>query len=163
LSAINSLKQLILKCINLAPYKVGFVIFMMFLSSITAGVGIVLIIPLLISIGIEIDGYSISSPISSLVNDASDFLSISPSLGSILVVYLVLMIIIAAINFTTSVLTSSLRQSILVNLRHDLSISLFSSQWKYLNSAHMSDFMRLLTGQVQSVANSVILILNLSC
>jgi ATP-binding cassette subfamily C protein len=49
-----------------------------------------------------------------------------------------------------------------MQLRNELSRALFYTQWKYLNREHMSDFLRLLTSQVQSVGASLQLLLNLT-
>jgi len=131
-------------------------------SSFTSGIGILLIVPLLASVGIDVGAGVQSSGVTDTLNSLAAKVGISLNLESVLALYLLLIIIMAMLSFANAVVSASLRQSFVVYLRDELSRALFFTQWRYLNQEHMSDFMRLVTGQVQSAGVSLNLLLNLA-
>lgn len=157
-----ALKPLVLKCFKFAPFKVLGCLVLMLLASITSGVGILLIVPLLASIGVDIGVSSSSSGFAEKLNDVASFIGLELNLGSVLISYLCLIIALSSLSFVNTVMQTSLKQSFIVHFRIELSRKLFFTQWCYLNREHMSDFMRLLTGQVQSVGTSVQFLLKLA-
>jgi len=161
LNSVNALKSLFYQCFKFSPLRVILAFLLMLASSAASGVGILLIVPLMASVGVNVGGFSTSSGITQAINKITTSLGISLDLASILLLYLLLIILVATIGFANTVISSSLRQSFVVYLRNKLARSLFFAQWNYLNNARMSDFVRLITSQVQSVSASLFLLMSL--
>jgi ATP-binding cassette subfamily C protein len=162
IESLGSLKPLLIRCVEFAPLKVLTALTLILLSSVASGAGILLIVPLLGSVGVDMGNGGSSSGVAQSINSVATNLGLELNLQSVLVVYLLLMIIVASLSFASTVVSASLRQSFVMQLRNELSRALFYTQWKYLNRQHMSDFLRLLTSQVQSVGASLQLLLNLT-
>ncbi|MBL4673538.1 MAG: ABC transporter ATP-binding protein, partial [Arenicella sp.] len=162
IKSLGSLKPLLVRCVEFAPLKVLTALILMLLSSVASGVGILLIVPLLESVGVDMGGGGVSSGVAQSINGVATNLGLELDLQSVLLLYLLLMVVVASLSFASTVVSASLRQSFVMQLRNELSRALFYTQWKYLNREHMSDFLRLLTSQVQSVGASLQLLLNLT-
>lgn len=160
--ALSTLKPLIVRCFQFSPIKVVVSLVLMLSSSFTSGIGILLIVPLLASVGVDVGGGSATSGVTKTISDIADRVGITLQLESVLGLYLLLIVAMAALSFASSVVLASLRHSFVVDLRDELSRALFFTQWRYLNRTHMSDFMRLITEQVHSVGTSLHLLLGLT-
>lgn len=156
---VNTIKSLAIKCFSFAPYRVSLSFLLILISSVMSGLGIALIIPLLASVGVDV-GVS-SSKITSLFNSLFTYLGIKQSLVSVLALYAILISLVAGIAFLNTVISSSLQQSFVVHLRAEMSRTLFFTKWRFLSQAHMPDFVRLLTNQVQVVSSCLGLIMRL--
>lgn len=161
ITVLLSFKSLVAECWKFNASKVLATLFLALLSSFSSGIGILLIIPLMASIGVDTGGVSAGAGASGAINQAISYLGIPLELAWILGLYVVLIMFMAGIRFLNTVVAVSLRQSFTMHLRSKTTRSLFYTQWRYLNQAHMSDFMRLLVGQIQSASASVKLLLTL--
>lgn len=159
--SLLSLAPLIAKCWKFAPFKLLFSLGLMLFSSFASGVGILMIIPLMGAVGVDVGATTSSSGIASSITDWAGYFGVELNLTSVLALYLVIMLLMAVTSFLSSIVSSSLRNSFLIHLRSEITRALFYTQWRYLNQSHMSDFMRLLTGQVQSSTHSLNLLLML--
>lgn len=157
-----AIKPLIEHCLKFEPLKVAGVLLLMLFSSVTSGIGILLIIPLLASIGIDVGSTSLGSSVSHTINLAANALGLTLELSSVLILYVFLITAVASFSFFNTVIIMSIRQVFVVALRKRLSRALFYTDWHYLNKQHMSDYMRVLTGQVNQAGESLISLLNLS-
>ncbi len=131
----------------------------MVISSFSSGVGIALIIPLLVSVGIEIDAND--SSVSYWLISAFDFIGVEVNLISVLVFYLLVVSLVAVLLFCNSVIVSSLQQAFAVHLRGRMAAQLFNANWRFLSQTNMADFSRLITVQVQGVASCLNLLMQL--
>ncbi|MFT6407388.1 MAG: ATP-binding cassette subfamily C protein [Arenicella sp.] len=155
IKSLFALKPLIIKCVEFAPYKVLTTLLLMLLRSLSSGIGILLIVPLMTVVGVDLGGAASGYGVSNSISNIVVALGIPLELVSILTLYLILIIFMASVNFLSTVVSASLSQSFTVYLRTELARALFYTQWHYLNRSHMSDFMRLLTRQVQSASSSL--------
>ena len=160
LKLILRLKPLMSDFWHFAPKRIMLVIFFMLLSSVTASIGILFIVPLLEAINVDLGnnvknsanfGTNIGTKISAFFGQ----LGISLDLITILVFYLCIVIVKAIITFIDSIMSVKLQRDFVLHLRHRLYRKLFYSEWQYLNQEHMPDFIRLVTGQVEMVGYSL--------
>jgi len=156
------LKPLIAKCLKFAPLKVLSTLILMLLSNVSSGIGILMVIPLLASVGIEIGISNAPLAFSEVISKVAAVVGLSLNLQSVLLIYLVIIIAVASLAFANTAVTTSLCQSFVIQLRDQLMRALFYAQWRYLSREHMSDFVRLITGQTQSVGTSLQLLLTLA-
>jgi len=115
ITSLYALKPLVKTACQFAPYKLAATLFLMLFSSFTSGVGILMIIPLIASVGVDISSASSSNGFVSTINSLADYFGITLSLKSVLFLYFVLIVIMATTNFMNSVLSSSLRHSFMLN------------------------------------------------
>lgn len=160
-SIIAAIKPLFEYCVKFEPLKVMTGVILILLSSITSGIGILLIIPLLASIGIDVGSTSLVSRVSDSFAMIADSFGITLQLHSVLIFYVCLLIAVASFSFLNSVTIMAIKQTFVVDLRKRLSHALFFTDWHYLNRQHMSDYMRVLLGQVNQSGECLILLLNL--
>jgi len=159
---VSAIRIIISRFWSFAPVKLPLALILMFLSSISSSFSILLIIPLLAAIGIAVsDHNTANNSLAESVNKLLNGVGIDPTLESILLLYLFLITLSAAIRFCSAVLSTSLRQSFVMQQRNELAHALFYTQWRYLSQARMSDFARLLGTQVQTVSSCLVLLLSL--
>ncbi len=162
MNAVKALKPLLIQSFAFAPRKLLACLMLMLLGSIVSGGGILLIIPMLAFAGIDIASIGSNK---SFIDGIGDFLSpfnFSPSLSLVLILYLLVVLAVSCLAFYRDVLSASIQQSFVMHLRNRLSDRLFSTRWRHINDAHMADFLRLLTSQVQVVGSIISLLLKLS-
>jgi len=156
----RSLGQLLARCLSFAPYRLALSLLLMLVNSVASGIGITLIIPLLGTLDVDLGASS--SQVADVFNRLFNFFGVQPDLPSILIAYVILITLVAAIAYYNTVISSSLQQAFVVELRKKMSETLFYTQWRFLSQAHMPDFIRLITVQVQSVASCLHLLMRLA-
>lgn len=120
------------------------------LQGVTAGFSIVLLIPLLqlLSIGGgEPDGIALA------VRSLAEGAGIEITIGSILVVYMVLLTFSALIQYRSSVLDARYQQTFIYTLRRRLFRKIIMADWQLLNSRSKTNHLQVLTREVPNLAN----------
>lgn len=135
-----------------SPSRQAGIIFLMFAQGLTAGIGLLLIIPLLHSIGLET---GVSSE-----NIATDFTKLlvadyAPKTKLILIIsmYILVVGLIASLRFYLTVRATEIQHSYVNSLRIELYRELLHCQWRFITSNKMTDFLHGLTGQIQAIGN----------
>lgn len=128
---------------------------LMILSSLTSSIGILLIIPLLSSIGIHLNDNSSITDANSWISDFFTSIALEPSLLTVLVIYLLVIFTVAALNYLNTMMSAKLRMQFVDGLRNKIFKSLFYAQWQFLTHQRLSDFARMVTNQVQSTGYPV--------
>jgi len=147
---ITKLKPLLSDFWQFSPRRILLVISLMLLSSFTASIGIIFIIPLLQAIQVDI-GSSTGNDIGTHISSFFHNLGLTLNLVSVLIVYLIVIILKGLISFADAVISSKLQSDFVVSLRNKHFRELFQARWQFLNQEHMADFLRLVTGQVEMV------------
>ena len=132
----------------------------MLFQGITAGIGLLLIIPLLQLVGIGLSPTT-DSGITGAISDVFSAVGIPLTLPSILVTYVLLVALISGSKFWLSVLSIRQQQGYICSLRQKLYNALLHSHWQFIVSNRMSDFTHSLSGQVQSIGHAANLLLNM--
>lgn len=145
-----------------SPARIAYVLGLMILVSLSSGVGILLIIPLLDSVDISLGSATSNAGVQPHINAAFEALGLQPGLGLILTIYLLLIICVALLNYLNAVAGAKLQRDFVINLRSQIYRSLLNANWQYLGSRRMSDFARLLTSQVQSAGFTVFQVITLA-
>lgn len=162
LTLLLPLKLLLVEVIRYSPVSMFIVLLLMLLTSAISGVGILLIIPLLAAAGIDVGtSLSFGGGISEQLVNTANIFNISMTLPRVLGLYILLVVVMAILSYGNSVQSVRLQSSFTTHLRQQLYRDLFYAEWQYLNREHMSDFMRLVTSQVQSVSSCVQTLLGL--
>jgi len=132
------------------PGKLFLIFLLTLLQGVTAGFSIVLLIPLLqlLSIGdSEPDGVALA------VRNFADGAGIGITIGSILLVYMVLLTFSALIQYWKSVLDARYQQTFIYTLRRRLFRKIIMADWQLLNSRSKTNHLQVLTREVPNLAN----------
>ncbi|MFL0801148.1 MAG: ABC transporter ATP-binding protein/permease [Agarilytica sp.] len=137
---------------NFSPAHQILIICLMVFQGLTAGVGLLLIIPLLEVIGFGV-GVSGDIGFSHSVISVFENLGFPIDLESILISYFLIVVAIASTRYQLAVSSSALQQRYICHIRNQLYRSLLQSSWPHIVQHKMSDFTHCLTGQVQTVGH----------
>ncbi|MDX2346303.1 MAG: ABC transporter ATP-binding protein [Legionella sp.] len=124
---------------------------LMFARSLTAGFGLLLILPLLQMIGLSL-GPSASHGLMRHIRTFFDVLHVPMNLVSMLCVYMIITGCLALIAYFEQMTTASLQQKYTQYLRAQLHKQLLQTPWPFFLKRKMSDVLYALTTQVQGVA-----------
>lgn len=149
------------KFYRFAPGKLIVIFLLMLFQGVTAGIGLLFIIPLLQIVGFEI-ATSTNLDISNTANHVFAMIGVAPNLGNVLISYVIIVTLIASARYQLAVMTASLQQRYISYLRDTLYRALLRSRWQFIVQGKMSDFTHSLTGQVQSLGQASNLMLSFS-
>ena len=132
------------------PWKLFLIFLLTLLQGVTAGFSIVLLIPLLqlLSIGGgEPDGIALA------VRNLAEGAGIEITIGSILVVYMVLLTLSALIQYWKAILDARYQQTFIYTLRRRLFRKIIMADWQLLNSRSKTNHLQVLTREVPNLAS----------
>ncbi|MCU0458727.1 MAG: ABC transporter ATP-binding protein/permease [Bacteroidales bacterium] len=133
------------------PWKLLLILLLTLLQGVTSGFSIVLLIPLLqlLSIGTGVEPGGIAMAIRNLAEAAG----IEITIGSILVVYIVLLTFSALIQYGKTVLDARYQQTFIYTLRRRLFRKIIMADWQLLNSRSKTNHLQVLTREVPNLAS----------
>lgn len=133
-----------------SPGRLTIIFALMFTQGVSAGVGLLLIIPLLQIVGLN-TGASANSKVVVAAKNIFAWGGVSPTLINILIVYVGIIIIIATLRYQFSIMSTSVQQQYISHLRSHLYRRLLKSNWQFIAQQKLSDFAHCLSGQVQTI------------
>ncbi len=122
---------------------------LMILRPLLGGFGFMLIIPLL-----AIAGIVEQEPTGNLAL-LLDMLPDITTLTEVLAFFVVIMLVIASMNYAQATLGESVEQQFLHSLRTRLYRSMINAEWRYLGMTHQSDYTRIVAEEVEAISASV--------
>lgn len=152
--------QAFLDFIAYAPSRQGYIFVLMLLQGLSAGIGLLLIIPMLHTVGLDI-GDANSTRVIDIADTLFNTISLELQLEHVLFSYILLISTVATIRYQLSVQTTLVRQGYIGFLRMQLYRELLNTRWQFIVRNKMSDFMHSLSGQVQAIGHASQLMLNL--
>jgi len=132
-----------------APGRLSVNFLLMLFQSLTAGIGLLFILPLLELVGLG-SGAGPAGP-ARILGQMFVLLHIPLTIPAILVCYVAIVAVIAASRFLQSVLAVEVQQEYTVFLRHQLLAAILHARWEFILGHKTPRFIHTLTGQVQSV------------
>lgn len=142
-----------------ASTRVIVLIGLMICQRATAGLGILLILPVMSVLGFELDGRHV---ISNHLYSVMTITGIPISLESLLVVFLGVIAIVTAIQYKTSTLSTRLQQGYTHALRMQVYGLIVNASWPLIASRKSSDFQHSISVLVQSAGHAIHLLLSLA-
>ncbi|TQV89509.1 ABC transporter ATP-binding protein [Aliikangiella coralliicola] len=152
LSQIKSLVSAFRYLYSFSPSGVIVNLVLMLLQGATAGIGILLLIPMLGFIGLE-DSTMPDIQFTESLESALGFLGINLSLMTVLVVYVSILSLVAFVQYSLTVQVSKIQQRIICYFRELLHFALLKSNWQFITENKLSKFGHTLTLQIQSMGN----------
>jgi len=133
------------------PWRLGLIFLLTLVQGVTSGFSIVLLIPLLqllnIGAGQEPEGVALT------ISNLADRAGIQITIGSILLVYMVLLTFSALIQYWKSILDARYQQTFIYSLRRRLFRKIIMADWHLLNSRSKTNHLQVLTREVPNLAN----------
>ena len=136
---------------SFSPFQVVINFALVLLQSMTAGIGLIVLIPLLNAFGVddlgskEPEGHFLLDKVSVSIGSGD------VSLGVILPVYVFIVAIVAYLQYVLVVRSIKLQQSYICFTRDRLYRAVVNCEWQFIVKCKISDFIHALTLQVQSV------------
>lgn len=132
------------------PWKLVLIFLLTLLQGVTGGFSIVLLIPLLqllnIGTGGEPEGIALA------IRNFAEGAGIEITIGSILVVYMVLLTFSALIQYLKALLDARYQQTFIYTLRRRLFRKIIMADWQLLNSRSKTNHLQVLTLKVPNLA-----------
>ena len=143
------------------PRRTWYLLGLMLLSTLTEGVGILLLVPLLGLVGLDVGAGSLGQ-IGEIVAGTLQSLGIQPTLAGVLVVFVLVFIARAVLEFQTSMLGARANQSLVLRLRKRLYRAISRMDWRFYSRYRASDFIHALTDDLARVSGMTTQALRLS-
>lgn len=159
-TTINTLKETFKTFYLFAPKQQSLIFILMLLQGMTAGVGLLFIIPLSQIVGFDL-GKTMHHGVSDIANQFFHGVGIETNLINILISYVVIVSLIASLRYQLTLMTTRVQKSYIRFLRNRLYRLLLNTHWQFIMQNKMSDFTHSLTVQVQSIGYASHLMLTL--
>ncbi|EAU55004.1 ABC transporter transmembrane domain-containing protein [Mariprofundus ferrooxydans] len=146
----RALKMAVMAFFRFAPTRLSLLFALMLFQRVTAGVGLLLIIPLLQLVGFD-TGSGMTGEFAGMIGRLFAALGLVMTLQLVLVCYVAIVSVVAGLNYLQSVMSAAVQQGYVCRIRHELYDSLLHSRWQYFISQKMSDFIHGLVQQVSTL------------
>ena len=120
---------------------------LLFAAGLTEGIGLILLLPLLASTGLESGAIS-NNPISTLINNSFAAIGISPGLLPLLVIFLLLILGRSVLSYYRDTYLHKMQLEFVDALGAKLHESFGKARWSFLMQQRSSDFSHILTKDV---------------
>jgi len=134
------------------PWQLALIFLLTLLQGVTSGFSIVLLIPLLQLLSIGASGGE-PEGIALFIQNLADRAGINLTIGSVLVIYMVLLTLIALLQYRKSVLDARYQQTFIYILRRRLFRKIIMADWQLLNSRSRTNHLQVLTREVPNLAS----------
>ena len=135
---------------NYQKGKVSLTIALMVLISLTEGIGLLILVPLLQLVGLDVEGGSLGQ-IEGLIKGFFSYLSIEPSLATILLLYVFIISFNAYLLRLQTLRSSAIQYQFSSYLRKSLFKHITYSDWLFLVKNKSSDLAHALTYEVERI------------
>lgn len=157
--AIRTLARLTLEALATSPKRAGASIVLIGLLSLMEGVGLLLLMPLLMLVGI--DEPTTMPTVLEALDAAFAWIGIEPTLGSVLLLFVSLAGTRAGLTRAHTWVNSSLREDVTARLRLRLYRAVSRAEWKFLVTRRPSEFVHVLASEVGQAGGAGFQVVNL--
>jgi ATP-binding cassette, subfamily C, bacterial len=137
--------------IQLMPIKVLISLFLMVLISLTEGISLLLLVPLLQLVGLSVDQGSIGQ-IEGIVSVFFTSLGLQPTLFTVLILYVVVISIGSFLYRLQTIRTSDIEFQFAAHLRKSLYKAITNSKWLFFSKMKSSNFAHALTNEIERIS-----------
>lgn len=132
------------------PWKLVLIFMLTLLQGVMGGFSIVLLIPLLQLLSIGSDGEP--EGIALAIQNLADKAGINLTIGSVLIIYMVILTLSALLQYWKSILDARYQQTFIYTLRRRLFRKIIMAEWQTLNSRSKTNHLQVLTKEVPNMA-----------
>jgi len=130
-------KNILTDAYNYFGWKLPFLAFFMFITSLFEGIGLTLLVPLLSQFGMSDAEYNTQGTLSSLINTFLEWANIPTSLGGIMAFMVVIFLIQVSMTLLVKILQTRYTNQYTANWRKKLFSTVISANWKYLQKTDL--------------------------
>jgi ATP-binding cassette subfamily C protein len=145
------LGQLLKDLFQFNPKQAAVSFLLMFTKNLTAGLGLLLILPLLQLVGFSVAHHA-THGLTDAITRVFYHLHLSLTLFNILISYIIIICSVAWVAYAEQTLSTQLQQKYTCHLRTKLHRQLLQTAWPFFLKRKMSDLLYTLTAQVQGVS-----------
>lgn len=142
------------------PKKLALALVLMVMVSVTEWAGLLLLVPLLALVGLDVD-QGVVGRVADALAEGFATLGMTPSLLTVLGLYVVLVITRALLVRWQTLAMVDLDKGFVLSLRHRLYRAVAFSRWVFFSRRRSSDFLHALTGQVTRAGMAATMILTM--
>ena len=136
---------------QLMPKKVTLALCLMVLISLTQGVSLILLVPLLQLVGLNVTQGSLGQ-IAGIVSIVFTSLGLQLNIITVLILYVVVVSFIAILNRLQTLMTSEIQFQFAAHIRKQLYMAITNSNWLFLSTMKSSNFAHALTNEIERIS-----------
>jgi ATP-binding cassette, subfamily C, bacterial len=152
-SIVGTLWRFVQALVAAAPRQAALTAVVMLLLSVVEGTGLVLLVPLLQLVGVDA-GPSAGSRFGAGLSAAFGFVGLTPTLGSVLAVYVAIAVLQSLLQRRQTELSASMRQRTEAALRMRLYRAVGRADWQFIARSRMSTFSHMLTSELDRIGTA---------
>ena len=137
---------------QLMPKKVTLALCLMVLISLTQGVSLILLVPLLQLVGLNVTQGSLGQ-IAGVVSTVFTSLGLQLNIATVLIIYVAVISFIAILNRLQTLMTAEIQFQFAAHMRKQLYMAITNSNWLFLSTMKSSNFAHALTNEIERISN----------
>jgi ATP-binding cassette, subfamily C, bacterial len=149
----SALRRFIRAVIAIAPRTVAETALVTLLSTATEGIGLMMLVPLLVLVGVDAGQGSLNS-LAAFFAASFRHMGLQPTLGPVLVVFLVILTLRSLLDLREASLSAQLQQEIVTTLRDRMYAAIAGARWNYFARTRSSHYTGLLTDEIDRVGSA---------
>ena len=134
------------------PKKVTLALCLMVLISLTQGLSLILLVPLLQLVGLNVAQGSLGQ-IAGIVSTVFTSLGLQLNIVTVLIIYVAVISCIAILNRLQTLMTSEIQFQFAAHMRKQLYMVITNSNWLFLSKMKSSNFAHALTNEIERISN----------
>lgn len=138
--------------IGLMPRRISLTLILMVFISLTEGVGLLLLVPLLQLVGLNVSAGALGE-IAGFVSTVFSYLHIKPTLVVVIIIYIIIISLNALLTRLQSISTAKIEYDFSAHLRKRLFQSISKSNWLYFSRNRSSDLAHALTYEIERISS----------
>lgn len=135
---------------KLMPRKSALALALMVIISLTEGIGLLLLVPLLQLVGLDVQQGALGQ-IAGIISSFFTYAGIKPTLGVVLVIYVVIISLNAFFYRLQTLKSSEIQYEFAAYLRKHLFNAITNSNWLFFKTKRSSDFAHALTYEIERI------------
>ena len=146
----SNIKRYLSNFIGVMPRNITLTLILMVFISLTEGIGLILLVPLLQLVGLDVQ-YGPLNQIEQLIFSVFGFFGIKPTLISVLTLFVLVTGLNAFINRLQSIRIADIEYGYVSYLRNELYSAITRSKWLFFSKKRSSDFTHALTNEIDRI------------
>ena len=134
------------------PRRISLTLILMVFISLTEGVGLLLLVPLLQLVGLNVSAGALGE-IAGFVSTVFSYLHIKPTLVVVIIIYIIIISLNALLTRLQSISTAKIEYDFSAHLRKRLFQSISKSNWLYFSRNRSSDLAHALTYEIERISS----------
>jgi ATP-binding cassette subfamily C protein len=133
------------------PKKLSLTISLMVLISLTEGIGLLLLIPLLQLVGLDVQQGALGQ-IAEIIASFFSYINVEPTLGAVLIIYVLIISLNAFLTKLQTTESSEIQYGFAAHLRKKLFKAISESKWLFFSKKPSAHFAHALTNEIERVS-----------